>query len=289
MSEKNRPNTLHQVSRHVWWFTPESRTDRPSLCLVVGSTGTLMLDVGASVQHTQDFLQAVSSVGLPSPDFAVLTHWHWDHSFGIDALNIPILAHQITASNLKRISSYDYSDAGLDDLVQQGIEVEMIRKHMRIEMTNSQRQALTLRQPDIIIDKTYQYDLGNVICDVVHIGGDHAEDSCVMYISEDKVLFLGDCLYDDVYSEPSIYTDKILQVISNIEGFGADQFIMGHADEVYDKQHISRWFAIIRQAFGLVQTHGIDKREYILQELIQAFGEEDVADFLDSIIAGLRL
>lgn len=287
MSEKRLSNKLYQVSRHVWWFTPEARTDRPSLGLVVGSTGTLMLDVGASVHHTQDFLQAVSRAGLPAPNFAVLTHWHWDHTFGMDALDIPILSHRITASHLKRISSYDYSDVGLDDLVQQGIEVDMIRKHMRIEMTNSQRQALKLHQPDIIMDKTFQYDLGNVTCDIVHIGGDHAEDSCVIYIPEDEVLFLGDYLYDDVYSEPSIYTDKILQVISKIEAFDADQFIMGHADEVYDEKYISRWFAIIRQAYELIQTHGTDKHEYLLQDLIQAFGEEDVADFLDSILAGL--
>jgi len=248
-----------------------------------------MLDIGASVQHTQDFLQAVSSAGLPSPDFAALTHWHWDHTFGIDTLNIPILAHQITASNIKRISSYDYSDEGLDELVRQGIEVEMIRKHMRIELTKAQRHALKLRQPNIIIDKSYQFDLGDVTCDVVHVGGDHAEDSCVMYIPEDQVLFLGDCLYDDVYSEPSIYTEKILQLISNIEAFGADKFIMGHANEIYEEKSISRWFAIIRQAFKLIQTHGIDKREYILEVLIQAFEEEDVTDFLDSIIAGSQL
>ena len=110
-----------------------------------------------------------------------------------------------------------------------------------------------------------------------------------MYIPEDQVLFLGDCLYDDVYSEPSIYTEKILQLISNLEAFGADQFIMGHADEVYGKQHISCWFAIIRQAFELIQTHGTDKREYILEVLVQAYEEEDVTDFLDSIIAGSQL
>lgn len=289
MSEKYPSNTLHQVSHHVWWFTPEARTDRPSLGLVVGSTGTLMLDIGASVQHTQDFLRAVSSAGLPAPDFATLTHWHWDHTFGIDTLNIPILAHQITASNIKRISSYDYSDEGLDDLVRQGIEVEMIRKHMRIELTNSQRRTLKLRQPNIIIDKTYQYDLGDVTCDVVHVGGDHAEDSCVMYIPEDEVLFLGDCLYDDVYSEPSIYTEKVLQLITSLEAFGADKFIMGHANEIYDAKSISSWFAIIRQAFELIQTHGTDKHEYILEVLVQSHEEEDVIDFLDSIIAGFQL
>ena len=280
------PCTLHQVSKHVWWFTPESRTDRASLALVVGDSGTLMLDIGASAAHTQQFLQATKDAGLPAPDSAVLTHWHWDHSFGMEAITIPIAAHRETAKQLDRMAAYDYSDEGLAELVKQGIEVEFIREHMIIELADTQRRNLKLRQPDIIFDEKHSYNLGNVHCEVVHVGGDHASDSCVMYIPEDKVLFMGDCFYYTVYEEPRHYTKKVLKLIDKLEAFDAEQYIEGHSNEIITMGQIDGWFAIVRQAFVLIDKHGSSDRNVLFNHLVETFEEEDVADFLDPILAG---
>jgi glyoxylase-like metal-dependent hydrolase (beta-lactamase superfamily II) len=37
-----------------------------------------------------------------------------------------------------------------------------------------------------------QIDLGGITCIIKHVGGDHADDSVVIYIKEEKILFLGD-------------------------------------------------------------------------------------------------
>jgi len=43
---------LKQLTPHVWWLPPTT-PDRPSLCAVVGTRGTLMLDSGASDAHAR--------------------------------------------------------------------------------------------------------------------------------------------------------------------------------------------------------------------------------------------
>ncbi|MEO1287810.1 MAG: MBL fold metallo-hydrolase, partial [Chloroflexota bacterium] len=148
MVQSYRPCTLHQISAHVWWYVPEERTDRPSLGAVVGSERVLLLDIGASVAHTRSFLDALHVQGISSPDYAVLTHWHWDHVFGIDALTCPIIAHIETSENIARMITLDYSNDNLPNLVAQGHEVEFTREHMIIELSNTQRQNLNLRLPD---------------------------------------------------------------------------------------------------------------------------------------------
>lgn len=282
------PCTLYQVSDHVWWFTPESRTDRASLALVVGDKESLMLDIGASLAHTKQFLQAIKNAGLAAPASAILTHWHWDHSFGMEALDIPIIAHQETAKHIKRMADYDYSDDGLDELVKQGIEVEFIRECMTIEMNDLQRRSLKLREPDVTFSEKYDYDSGNVICEVLHVGGDHSGDSCVMYIPQDRVLFLGDCFYYTVYEEPGHYTSQILTIIEQIESFDAEKFIMGHSNELIDASTMKRRFAIIRQSFLLIEEHGISDKALLLRELATLYGEDDLTDFLDPIINGVK-
>ena len=283
------PCTLHQVTEHVWWFTPDSRTDRASLAVVVGNQGTLMLEMGASPAHANEFLQALTDNGIPLPDSAILTHWHWDHSFGMEALDIPFVAHRDTAINLHRMSGYDYSDDGLDALVKQGIEVEFTREHMIIELDNRQRQQLKLRQPDVIFDETYHYDLGSVSCEVVHVGGDHAADSCVMFIPDDKVLFMGDCFYYTVYEEPRHYTKKVLTLIDKLASFGAEHYIEGHSNQITSSKEIEEWFAIIKQTFKVIDQHGIDNQKVLINVLIKDFPEDDVRDFLDPIIAGYNI
>lgn len=279
-----QPCTLHKVSEHVWWFTPESRTDRASLGLVVGAKASLMLEAGASPAHTKQFLQALTDAGLPQPDYAVLTHWHWDHSFGISALDIPVFAYHETVQHIKRMMTYDYGDAGLAQLVADGIEVEFIREHIVIEMTDEQRKNLKLRLPDITFDSTITFQLGDVTCRVEHVGGDHAADSCVMYIPEDKELFLGDCFYHTVYEEPRHYTrSKLLPLLEKIETIDATHFIEGHSDQVIERSQIMKWFSEIRHIYSLIDEHGIAD----IAVIQSALGEnEDALDFLEAILAG---
>jgi glyoxylase-like metal-dependent hydrolase (beta-lactamase superfamily II) len=283
------PCTLHQISEHVWWFTPDSRTDRASLGLVVGDKGTLMLDIGASPAHTREFLQILNDEGLPPPDSAILTHWHWDHSFGMDALKIPFAAHRDTAKNLQRLVSYDYSDQGLEDLVKRGIEVEFVRDHMIIELDNTQRHNLKLRQPDYIFDDKHHYDLGSASCEVLHVGGDHAIDSCIMYIPEDKVLFMGDCFYHTVYEEPGHYTKEALRLIQKLESFDVEQYIVGHSNQIILSRDIKQWFSIFKQAFNMIDQYGIEDQTLLIHELSKEHIEEDVLDFLHPIIEGYKM
>jgi hypothetical protein len=49
---------LRKISEHVYWLPP-APPDRPSLCAVVGSRWTLMLDAGSSAAHAGSFLDGL--------------------------------------------------------------------------------------------------------------------------------------------------------------------------------------------------------------------------------------
>lgn len=281
------PCTLHQISEHVWWFTPEDRTDRPSLGAIVGEKGVVLLDIGASPAHTRQFLDALSGEGIASPDYAVLTHWHWDHVFGIDVLSCPVIAHEETNENLKRMMTLDYSDANLPNLVTEGHEVEFTREHLVIELNNEQRRKLKLRPADITFTDSIQLHLGDVTCNIQFVGGDHASDSVVIYIPEDKVLFLSDCFYYTVYQEPCHYTEaKILPLIDKLESFDAQKFVKGHANQLFSKTEIYEQFTLIRRIYSQLNIQGKENLSTIKSELYKEYDNEEVDDYLESILAG---
>ena len=58
---------------------------------------------------------------------------------------------------------------------------------------------------------------------------DHAADSVIVYVKEEKILFLGDCIYPKMYAEKVHYAVKeILRLLDELEAFDADTYIPSH-------------------------------------------------------------
>ncbi|CAM5239756.1 hypothetical protein BSAF29S_03520 [Bacillus safensis subsp. safensis] len=74
-------------------------------------------------------------------------------------------------------------------------------------------------------NKTLMIDAGN--------SEDHAKyfaaDSVIVYVKEEKILFLGDCIYPKMYAEKVHYTMKeILRLLDELDAFDADTYIPSH-------------------------------------------------------------
>jgi glyoxylase-like metal-dependent hydrolase (beta-lactamase superfamily II) len=82
---------------------------------------------------------------------------------------------------------------------------------------------------------------------VRHVGGDHAADSCVMFVEPDGVLFLGDCLYE---APSGGYTpDHLPRLIEAVRAFEADRFVEGHSETVLSAAEIDK---IVEEARALL-------------------------------------
>jgi glyoxylase-like metal-dependent hydrolase (beta-lactamase superfamily II) len=246
---------LERASEHVWWFTPDERTDRPALAAVAGRTATALLEVGASVEHTSSFLAALAPLGLPPVRAAGLTHWHWDHAFGGAALDVPIIAHRLTAAELARQAAFDWSDAALDARVDAGEEIAFCRDMIRLEIPD--RSDLEIVLPQVVFDDRLALDLGGVHVALEHVGGDHAADSVVMHVVEDGLLVLGDCLYQRLYApEPYLTPATVLALIARIQALGARLAIEGHDDNLLDTAAFARRLHDLRSAAERVHELG---------------------------------
>lgn len=86
---------IKQFSQRIYYTPYQHETDRPNLGYVRGNRLALMFDGGASPKHVAEYESERDRESLPRPGMAVLSHWHWDHSFGICALNAPVLAGRL--------------------------------------------------------------------------------------------------------------------------------------------------------------------------------------------------
>jgi glyoxylase-like metal-dependent hydrolase (beta-lactamase superfamily II) len=269
---------------------PPTKPDRPSLCAVVGNEKVVMLDGGASSAHARQFLDQLSSLGIPHPERVVFTHWHWDHVFGAAEVGAQILAHGLTAEKLRELARRDWSDAGLEQQVASGLETKDGAENIKAELPAP--RVVNVAQADGIFQDSMDLNLGDVHCRIEHVGGDHAADSSVVFVQPDRVLFLGDCLSGVFYAPRPYYTfQRLVPLLDKIQRFDALRYVEGHNTSVFTRVEFDAEIAKMREAIKLIQEIGPDER--------RAFGiyeantgtppDEDMAYYLRALIVGLSL
>ena len=280
---------FHRLTDHVYYLSPDSTTDRPVLGAIAGTKGTLVVDAGNSPAHAQVLLDYLAAANLAPPRYLALTHWHWDHWFGAAVFDLPTFAHVETRRILVEQAAWDWNDAALDARVTQGIEIAFCRDMLKAELPD--RSGLVLRPPDIAFTDTLEIDLGGVTCRLIHVGGDHAADSTIVFIPEERVVFLSDCRYEDLYVTPRRYTTaKVFPLFERLLGLEADIYLGGHEPEPIPRTALTAEAALLRQIGQTVDRIG-DDRDAVRVALQQQTGRPLAADwveFADLFLAGIR-
>ncbi|MNW39134.1 Hydroxyacylglutathione hydrolase [compost metagenome] len=256
---------FERISEHITIMHAEHETDRPILAVVKGADKTLLIDAGNSPKHAALFQSYLKQEGHPSPDYVVLTHWHWDHTFGLPAWNIPVIAQSGTAEMLRQLAGLEWSKETLRELEDKGIINDQSSSDITKEYSDDV-SGIRIIVPDLLFAEQMEIDLGGVTCEIEHVGGDHAADSCYVYVREDKTLFMGDALGPSIYGGPRYYTPgNFLALLTRMRQYEAEIFVESHGiptakSEFY--QDIHRW-----EQFALfVAQHG-DNTEMIKQEM----------------------
>lgn len=283
-------HTFHQVSPHVYWLSPDSTTDRPLLGVIAGKRGSLLVDAGNSTAHIQILLDKMAAHHLPAPTHLMLTHWHWDHIFGAAALSVPGFAHHETVRIVTRMSRFDWSDAALDKRVTEGLEIEFCRDMLKAELPD--RSDRVICPPEIALSDQVSIHLGGITCQLIHVGGDHAHDSTVAYVPEERIMFLGDCIYDDLHHGPRrITTRNLLPLYERLLSYDVETYLPSHHTEPLTRAALTEEYALMTNIGRTVDCLG-DDREAILSKLpaeLERPLEEDDIEIMDAFLAGLRL
>ncbi|MGE6611045.1 MBL fold metallo-hydrolase [Peribacillus sp. NPDC076916] len=272
--------TLQHLSKHIAYLPPVQETDRPVLAAVTGNKKTLIIDAGNSVRHAQLFKDELLRHDI-SGNFLVLTHSHWDHVFGLENIKIPVICQEKTYTNMKDMQQLSWEDQALDQRVEEGTEILFCADAIKLE--HGTNREITFPLPDIIFEKTMTIDLGNITCIIEHVGGDHAQDSCIIYVQEEKTLFLGDCLYANLYAEKWNYTaEQASLLIKKIEAYDAETYILSHHARPCSRQEMEAELKLMKECARTVVKHR-GNQDLMEQELAKELKRDLTEDELETV------
>lgn len=222
---------LNKISNHVYYLDHSPKTDRPVLGLIVGNKASLVVDAGNSSAHARMFLDLTKDMDIAPLTYLAITHWHWDHIFGIEAMDLISLSHEKTKNKLNQMTSLSWDNQSLDKRVAKKEEIKFCSKMIRLEMNETERKNFRTVSTDISFNDEVEIDLGAITCIIKNVAGCHGIDASIIYVPEDKVMFLGDCMSPDFYSGLVSYNlDEYSAMVNKIKKYKTKHYITSHME-----------------------------------------------------------
>lgn len=260
---------LNKLSDTIYYLSNQDDKERPTLGLVCGDRYSLIIDAGNSPQHAKDFLNEIEKLHVPPMKYVVLTHAHWDHFLGINEFNATVIVNTRTNEILQGWQSLSYDDCSLEEYVATNQLSDMAMKVIQADIPN--RESFKLRDTDIIFEDTLTIDLGNKICILESIHSTHTDDATIVYVPDEKVIFLGDCAYGTTTNSLFHYKQSLLlPMIKDIQNYDAEMFLLGH-ESICDLDEMNLYWEELTIASQAVKSTS-------LENAIESFKVENKRD-----------
>ena len=218
---------LHRLTPNVYYSEHQEATDRPALGYIQGTRASLMVDAGNSPQHARQFLDLLASAQLPPPSHIVLTHWHWDHCYGLCAL--PGISYAGTKTNqmLCRMCDWQWSDEAMKKRLDTGEDVIFCDHFIRKEYPD--RSQIQVCCAQVEFDGKLTIDLGGLHAICLPVENSHSPDCIVVLVPEAEIIFLGDSYSLDFHHGKPHFDPTLLSAYRNaLEGLPFQRAVLGH-------------------------------------------------------------
>lgn len=222
---------------NIYYMSPVEETDRPMLAAIVGKKHVLLIDGGNSQDHAKTFLKCLDNLGIYKNRLLAITHWHWDHIFGIKEMDTLTICHKNTATKIQSLMPLKWTDEALDERVLEGNEIEFCSEKIKAEFKNNRN--IQLKIPEITFENEMIIDIGDDKCILTHVGGEHSDDATFIYSCKNKVLFIGDSLFVDIYNgEWSWTVEEVKALCEKILSYNAQYFVESHIDKFIPREEM---------------------------------------------------
>ncbi len=245
---------LKQIAEGVWYQPADRTYDQPCLYAVVGERKTLMVDGGVTPALAGVFAGELRALTGRGVDYVALTHWHWDHTFGLAGVDAPVIACANTARHINKMASYEsWSDEALDERVHSGEEIPFCAEYIKKTYPGQTRNNIVIRKPDLVFDGSMTLDLGGLTCELSLLPKVHTDDCVAIHVPQCRLLFVGDCTGQNSYEQPAHYAaPAVLELFRRIEAIKARLIMESHGEPANSQEFFSDNRILIDAANGVL-------------------------------------
>lgn len=221
-------NKLQRLTNRIYCYPGSEETDAPYLYYIHGEDRSLAIDAGQSRENVEQFYAAIQAQGLPLPSLTALTHWHWDHTFGLAYVAGGSIASEKTAQKLREVSAWQWTDDAMLTRLQSGEEIEFC--HEMLQKVYPKREEIRVALPETTVADRLTLPLGGVSVSLLAVDSPHSRDALVAFVPEEKAFFAGDAHCGDFYdNHGNTAPDKLQAYLDLLRSLDFQHYCMGHS------------------------------------------------------------
>jgi len=219
---------LVRLAENVWLWPHNSGFNaiQSSVGVIIGENGSVLVDAGNSPELARRIKDELAQSGFPPVCQIIYTHHHWDHTYGACEFQAPVVAHSMCKTILAEEARKPW---GAEYLLQE------IERNPRLSVSYRARKrairdwaTFRIIIPNVVFDSLMTIKLGQIIIELQHVDGQHAEDSIVVKVPSARVMFLGDCYYPPPLHLRTPQSRPSLDMLAAVESEEYSLYVEGH-------------------------------------------------------------
>ena len=172
---------IERIADGVWLGVPAPLEG--SMAAIVDGGDMLVVDSTSYNVFAERFVAEVAAAeGVAGATLLFITHRHFDHFGGADAISAPVIGHRLTRAAMAR-----YTQAWMDRNIAEWTAAGAVIP----ELVRDPRVVL----PGILFDDRLVVHVGAIEVELVHVGG-HCADQTMVHVPERGVLFGSDNVFN---------------------------------------------------------------------------------------------
>lgn len=222
-----KESKLIHFTERIYYMPGEEEVDRPYLYYIKGAHYSVAIDAGNSKAHLEKFYQELQHEELELPQFTIITHWHWDHTFALPYIHGLSIGSELTRKKLEEVSQWSWTPEAMKQREKTGEDIPFCNECIQKEYADLSQ--IQVKSVDIAIAGDTIVDLGGVQLQLIPRDAVHSRDSLFIYIPKESALIIGDADCEDHYEGKGTFDQKRLCALHRfVKELDFEHYLLGH-------------------------------------------------------------
>lgn len=280
---------IRKMSEHVGYFE-YGENDCPNLGYVEGSEKLLIIDGGNSKYNAKLFLEKIKNKRKNKKLLLFLTDYHWDHVCGAKFIPAKLVAGEGISEKIKEMQKRNWQKPSLVKMVKEDDISQWACDSISSEQL-IRKEKLYFKEPDIVVNDKMMILLDNMTCIYEPIVSGHAETDYVLYVMEEKIVFIGDVLWPNIdsreehwsynYTNFKAMRDKLLS-------YDAQWYVEAHGEPI-SREDLELWMDKLLYLMEKGKEQNVENVSDLLEQLPEHLRDVEVSYANDIYEACLNL
>ncbi len=267
---ETQTHLLEEIAPGVYFATGTGSVNVASNALViVNEDDVVVVDSHITADAGRALLNSIRAITDKPISYLINSHFHFDHAHGnqVFAENTDIIGHEFTREAMLNdpLNGATYQTIGgpiaqtalltaINEQItsEQGDVATLKRQRTVLERHIEALPAVVPTPPNITLTDTMTLRQGSREIRLIHPGRGHTGGDVIVYLPAEKVVFTGDLLYAGAPYLGDGFADEMPDTLDVVRALEVNIIAGGHGPLMYDKTHIDRSQAYLRQYWNQV-------------------------------------